>query len=397
MKLPKIKNLLNDENKTKIIGLLTILIALWLVLYFIPEVFISLFDNLLGNLILMVIVLLVFMNNRIYGLIVGLVVLLLLRFFQLSGKKSSTRESFSLNIDGTFSINESEINEETEENQQNSKTYDNFTQDSKLNFLLIQNTINRQKIFDMKKIETQASQEELDYFNKNGMWPWSQKVIDLYKEAIVRNPYIRTDPDDAVNYTRTIYNESAIIRLLTYQTKEGQFLINGVLIKDPSGNKMEDLPSGFGNFPYESGLIGNRSDDIIKCNLKGDNTTPILERITYTGKGGIFNEQTQKVTPVDYRDLEKIIPGFTFLNSPCNPCGSMAAVPDYSCAYRLKVKDKTPFISSVWQYLWGINDNPLESQPSFLTETINPNEFPLLSQLQTELQKENSYKNTDTN
>ena len=41
----KIKNLFNKENKTKLIGLLTILIALWLVLYFIPEVFLSLFNT----------------------------------------------------------------------------------------------------------------------------------------------------------------------------------------------------------------------------------------------------------------------------------------------------------------------------------------------------------------
>jgi len=393
MKLPKIKNLLNDENKIKMIGLLTILIGLWLVLYFIPEVFVSLFNTLLGNLILIISVLLVFMNNRVYGIITGIILLLLLRFSQLSRTKTSINEGFSLNVNGTFSINE---NGQNQSNGENNVTNGNFTQDSETNFLLMQNTINRQKIFDMNTIGTQATQEELDYFNKNGMWPWSQKVIDLYKDAVAKNPYIRTDPSDAANYVRTIYNESAIIQLLTYQTKEGQFLLNGVLIKDPSGNKMEDLPSGFGNFPYESGLMGNRSDDIIKCNLKSDSSIPTLERITYTGKGGIFNEQTQKVTQVDYNDLEKIIPGFTFLNSPCNPCGSMAATPDYSCAYRLKVKGKTPFISSIWQYLWGINDNPLESQPSFLTETIDSNEFPLLSQLQTELQKENSSENSSS-
>ena len=77
MKLPKIKDLINDENKTKVIGLLTILIASWLVLYFIPEVFVSLFNTLLGNLILMVTVLLVFMNNKVYGLITGLVILMI--------------------------------------------------------------------------------------------------------------------------------------------------------------------------------------------------------------------------------------------------------------------------------------------------------------------------------
>lgn len=359
MKLPKIKNILNDENKTKVIGLLTILIACWLILYLIPELFISLFNTLLGNLILIVTFLLVFMNNRTYGLITGLIFLLLFRFSQLLLHKK-----------------------------------EGFTENSEKDFLSIQNTINPQKVFDMNVINKQASQEELNYFNKHGMWPWSQKVIELYKEAVAKNPYIRTDPSDAVNYARRIYNEAAIIRILTYETKEGQFLINGVLVKDPSGNKIEELPSGFGNFPYESGLIGNRSDNIIKCNLKSDDSIPTLVKITFSGKGGVFNEQITKASPVDYNNLETIIPGFKFLNSPCNPCGSMAATPDYSCAYRLKVKNKPPFISNVWQYLWNINDNPLESMPSFITENINQKEFPLLSELQTELQKKNKYQSS---
>jgi hypothetical protein len=289
-----------------------------------------------------------------YGLLTGLILLIIYRFSQISRKES-------------------------------------FTTTSERDFLLIQNTINKQNVFDMNIIKSQASQEELDYFNTNGIWPWSQKVIELYEEAVNRNPYIRTVPEQAVNYARTIYNEAAILRVLSYQTKEGQFLLNGVLVKDPSGNKMEELPSGFGNFPYEAGLLENRVDDIIKCSMK-DERNPTLERVRYTGKGGIFGEQTKKVTPVDYKDLEKIIPGFTFLNKPCNPCGALAADPDYSCAYKLRVKDKPPFISDVWQYLWGINDNPLESQPSFLTENINRDEFPLLSELQSELKKQNRYQ-----
>lgn len=366
----KLKNIFTNENKTKLIGILTILISLWLVLYFIPELFLSLFNTLLGNLILVIVTLLIYMNNRIYGLMFGLVILILYRFSRLS------KEGFSINVTGTFDIDENSKQESNEESLQELQQI----------FLQIQSTINRNKIFDMNIINSQASQEELKYFNKNGKWPWSQDVINLFEEAVSRNPYIRTLPEEATNYARTIYNEKAILIILSYQTKEGQFLLNGVLVKDPSGNKMEELPSGFGNFPYEAGLLGNRTDDIIKCNMKNENK-PTLERIRYTGKGGIFGEQTEKKTPVDYNDLEKIIPGFTFLNKPCNPCGALASNPDYSCAYRLKVKDKPPFISDVWQYLWNINDNPLESQPSFLSEYINPNQFPLLSELQTELKK----------
>jgi len=376
MKLFKIKNFITDENKIRVIGLLTLLIAFWLVLYFIPEVFISLFNSLLGNLILVVTVLLVYMNNRMYGLITGILFLILFRLFQLS-----KREGFNLSIDGTFTI------DDVDKNSNYEQIHGNFNKESELNFLKIQNTINRDKVFDMNTIASQASQEELNYFNKNGMWPWSQRVIDLYEEAINKNPYIRTLPELATTKARTQYNEAAILRILSYQTKEGQFMLNGILVKDISGNKINELPSGFGDFGYSSSLIKDKTYDVIKCNLK-DDSNPTLERISYSGKDGIYGEETEKISKVDYKDLENLIPGFNFLSSPCNPCKAMSAIPDYSCAFKLKVKNKSPFISDIWQYLWNINDNPLKSQSSFLSEYINPTKFPLLNELQTELQKQ---------
>lgn len=367
------KSLFSDQNKTKIIGLFTILFSVWILLYFIPELFISLFHTILGNLLLLALTLMVYMYDRVYGILTGLSIVILYRFAQLS------KEGFDISINGTFSLDEVD--------GVNKKRPNPSWKDLEKEFLRIQNTINEHTVFDMEIIRKQASKRELAYFNKYGKWPWSQDVIDLFQESIRRNPYVRTMPEQATEYARTIYNQAAILRILTYQTKEGQFLLNGVLVKDASGNKLEELPSGFGDFPYETGQLENRVDDVIRCNLKNEQN-PTLERVRYAGKGGIYTDQKEVITPVDYRKLEKIIPGFTFLNKPCNPCGSMAAVPDYSCAYHLRVKDKPPFISNVWQYLWGIRDNPLESQPSFLSEKINPNEFPILSELQSELQKQ---------
>ena len=350
-----LKNVFNEDNKTKLIGLLTILITLWVVLYFIPEIFVSLFNTILGNMILLITVILVSMKDYRYGIIGGLLFLIIYRFNVLSKYKS--KEGFT------------------------------WTPESTQDFLLIQNSINPKIIFDVDMIQkNQASQEEVDYFNKNGMWPWSQKVKELYKQAVMNNPYVRTSPKDDLNYARRKYNEAAILRIMSYQTKEGQFLLNGVLVKNPLGNKMEDLPSGFGNFGYKSKLIGNLSEDVVKCTSDSNNSK--VEKITYTGKGGIFGEQTKKITNVNYHNLEKIVPGFTFVNGPCNPCGALNESPDYSCPFKLSVKNKPPFISSVWQYLWDVQDNPLVSQPSFLSEYINPEEFPLLSELQTELNKQ---------
>ena len=308
--IKKLLNPLKGDNKIRLFGLLTLLITLWLMLYLIPELFVSIFNTFLGNLILLTIFLLTFMYNRLYGITIGLTLIILYRFTHL--------------------------------------LKEGFTENSKVDFLKIQNTINKENIFDLNVIQTQATQEELDYFNKNSMWPWSQQTIDLYIKAISTNPFIRTLPEDDVNYKRTIYNEASILRLLSYQTKEGQFLLNGVLIKND--NSVEELPSGFGEFPYKSGLMKDKTYDIIKCNLSNNS----LERKTYTGKG-IFGQQTTKTTEVDYNNLENIIPDFKFVKSKCNPCNAVKSVPEYSCPFDIKTQDKSPFISDVWKTLWNIN------------------------------------------
>lgn len=291
----KIKKILNEENQTKLTGLLTILVALWLVLYFIPELFATLFNTLLGNLILILASILTFSYNLRAGAILSLSLIILYRFSYLVKVES-------------------------------------FTDSSLQDFLLIENTINRQKIFDTNILQKQASQEELDYFNSHGMWPWSTNTTQKYINATNSNPYIRTYSKDAINYARSIYNEAAILELLSNQTNEGLFKINGVQVPNPQGNPKEQLPNGFGDFPYNSGLLDDRRDDVIKCNLD----TNQLERTRYNGKGGIFGEQLTVVTPVDYNNLSSIIPGFSFINEPCNPCSSGSS--SGKCKFKLNVK-----------------------------------------------------------
>jgi hypothetical protein len=295
------------EHNDDLVGLLVILIAIWIVLYFLPQVIVSLINTLLGNFILLLSVLLIYSANPIHGVIAIFIVAVLYQIVRLSHRKES------------------------------------FTPQSELDFLRIQHTINKQKVFDMRVIDTQASQEELDYFNQHGIWPWSPEVIELYEEAIRNNPYIRTVEQDATMEARKTYNQAAIIRILTYQSKEGQFLLNGVEVE----NNQNVLPSGFGDFPYEAELFDHPTGDIIQCNLSKN--TPTLERVNYSGHG-LLESQSKEVTPVDYHELEQLVPGFTFLKGACNPCSSMASTPDYSCTYRLK-KDEAP--SSIWEYLWS--------------------------------------------
>jgi hypothetical protein len=320
----KFKEFANDENKTMLIGLLTILVFIWLVIYLIPSFFVSLFDTFLGRIILVFIVILVGLNNYRYGLMLGLILIIFTRFVDIVRINASKngKENFEL-----------------------------LSKLSTLDFLNIQHTINPRIVFDMEIIKKQASQLELDYFLKNGMWPWSQDVIDLYTEAINKNKFIRTYSGDSINYTRKIYNQAAILQLLAMETKEGSFLISGVEIHGGPKNDLEDLPSGYGDFGYQSGLK-KHMNQLIKCNID-DNGNASLEKTEYTGTGGIFGEQTSKKSPVDYNNLESEIPGFKFLNGPCDPCKAMNSTPDYSCPYSLDIKGSSSGVSSVWKYLWG--------------------------------------------
>ena len=352
MNIKKIINsYLSENNKIKLIGVLTILLLVWLVLYLIPELLVSLYNTFLGNIILMLIVILLGSYNVLFGVGLFLLFLILYRFVYLSNQEGFT-----------------------------------WSHKSMQDFLKIQYSNNPKLVFDTTQLQKQASQKELDYFLKNGMWPWSQKVIELYKDSIMNNPYVRTHPPDSVNYARKIYNQQAILQILSQQTKEGKFLINGVFLQDGVENPLENLPSGFGSFGYKSGLI-TKMNDVIKCNMYKNNNNPYLERITYTGKDGITGQQTKKITQVDFKNLEKIIPGFKFLDGPCNPCSALKDPPDYSCPFRLELKNSTSFVSPVWETLWQIDTNPMQSVPSFLTENINPKTYPILNELQTELKK----------
>jgi hypothetical protein len=303
---------INENTRTELIGLLTILVCIWLLFYFIPEIFATLFNSLLGNLILIIIVILVISYNMKYGVLIGCIFIILYRFSLFSRKK----EGFS------------------------------WSEDSTMDFLRIQDTIHRQKIFDVNMIQkNQASQEELNYFNKHGLWPWSQSTKDLFIQAITSNPYVKIAPDAALLETQSMYNETAILMALSYQTKEGQFLINGVRVAG-SGSE-EELPSGFGDFAYKSGLLEDKTKDLIRCNMN----TYELERTHYTGKEGIYGSQTSVIKPVDYNNLEKIIPGFKFVKEPCNPCGALKEKPDYSCTFHLpplgKVEPNPQFLQNM--------------------------------------------------
>lgn len=339
-----IKKMNTKKNEYNLIITLIIITILWLAFYIIPETLSSLFNTILGKLILIILVLVISYKDIKYGITLAIFIIVLYRFSVVSSKK----EGFV------------------------------WSQDTLQKFLKLENTINRGIVFDTMVTQKQATEKEAQYFLKNGKWPWNEKVKMLYMKSVSNNPHIRTSPEDSLNHARTIYNQTAILQVLSLQTNEGKLLLDGVLI-DVSNNQMEEP------YAYNSGLI-SKYNSIIRCNTK-DKNNAVMERKIMVPNGSL-NAPT--ITTLDYHDLENVIPGFKFINKPCNPCSALNNYTDYSCPFSLKTTDNPHGeISGVWKYLWNITPthNPLKSQPSMLgsEKNLNKNEFPILQQLKTEL------------
>lgn len=208
--MKELKNLFNEDNKTRLIGLLSILIILWIILYIIPEFLISLFNTILGNLILLLSVILVTAQDIKFGIVLAIILVILYRFSHL-------KEGFT------------------------------WSEESSKQFIELQNSINPNVVFDTKEIKKQASQEELDYFLKNGKWPWSKGVEDLYKELLDKNTYVRLNPEDAMNDVKTRYNQSIITQILSDQLD--------VLQNNLDKKTIINDRDGLGSYPFTYGLV----------------------------------------------------------------------------------------------------------------------------------------------
>lgn len=131
----------------------------------------------------------------------------------------------------------------------NKSYYESFewTREDENDFIKLQSTINPQIIYDLETLQKYAPPQDVKYLLKYGVWPWSQGTQDLYKNALDKNPFVRTYSEDGVNYARSIYNESAILYILKGQQEAEE--------KSKQVKPLPSLPSGWGSFGYNSGLI----------------------------------------------------------------------------------------------------------------------------------------------
>ena len=193
-------------------------------------------------------------------------------------------------------------------------------------FLAYQYYHNPNYIFDIDIIQKQASSEEAEDYLNNGNWTWSPEVEKLYTNYVSQLPFVSISSNSSLEDAKKIYNETAITDLMAWNSKEGQFILNGAVIgQSPS------LPKNINNQ--------------IKC-IKGKMMKIINKDVDiYPG----YMIQEKKFLPSE--DIPKTLAGFQFIDEICNPCIQGGK---NNCKFKLNIGDGGE-ISSIWEYIWGIN------------------------------------------
>lgn len=340
-----IKDLLKNKKQAIKIFII-ILILLLTILYVIPDIFALFLNTVLGNAILLLVAIyLFFYKDYRITIIFVLGWIIMVRIIQMAKWQQHKQENF----------------ENDNRNINTNQNTEGWTPDKIREFTALQYTMNPNYVFDTAQIAKVTTPQELDYFLANQQWPWSKEVEELYKTNLNHNTYVSNFSGEGLNRAKQLYSQNQILQILSKQSKEGQFLLNGVFI---TNQKEDNLPTdnGIGEYAYTSG-IKSRSNErtTIKCGLdKNGNSVP--QKIE--GEYGTIENIT------DFNKLEEMIPGFTFLEESCNPCSALNDPPDYSCKYQLNIKDNTtdnssiklknesafPLtgISKIWSYIWNV-------------------------------------------
>ena len=201
-------------------------------------------------------------------------------------------------------------------------------------FIKYQQTINENNTqFDLDILQNQSTPEEAEEMLKTGYWPWPDDLKQEYTEHVMSSTIIKIEPTYAVNYAMKIYNEDTVREMLAWNKKEGQFLLYG------------------GDLGVTDGLPNNVRNTI-KCSTD-INGNSVMQKKIYTNMNygnGYIGENVTTVEPVD---IPKEMTGFSFVNSPCDPCVALNIPGDFSCPFKLNVKGDDD-ISDVWKKLWNL-------------------------------------------
>lgn len=359
---------------TLYVSIVSVFIIFSLVIYLKPELFLSIFGTLLGNIVLLGIVLGLSFHHMKSAFAVGLFFFMLILVVRRSNIQKITDLDLNLGVgvkkEGFTNPSVDNNNSGTLVGTSGNSIANGWSSTLVNEFIKFQKGLNPEVTYDMDIVQKQATPDEVSYLFKNNKWPWSDKVQTLYKEAIAQNSFQSVDPGISMINAQQIYNETAMKEMLSYNTKEGTFLLYGATV---GHNK--NLPDNINN--------------TIMCstNAKGDS---ILEKIVYNGYDSIYGNLNTTVTEIDYNDLPNQVNGFKFLGAPCNPCVALKSRPEYTCPFALNTGNGYD-VSPIWQMLWNITPESVTTATTTTTTSTNSStdttttNFPILSQLKNEI------------
>ena len=190
-------------------------------------------------------------------------------------------------------------------------------------FLIFQKTVNPNTQFNMEMIQQQASEKEARELIATGSWPWSQETEYAYLDAVAHNTILKMSPAASMEIAKTVYNEKAMQQLLSWNTKEGKFLLNGTLVKNVT----------------------------IRCTTNDKGETSLQQKIL-TGYDLWNGYGNYELTNMAYENIPRYVDGFHFIKGACNPC--VALDNDYRCPFQISVENDSPGVNPIWKRLWNI-------------------------------------------
>lgn len=358
--IKQIFNIGKGANKIKyfneVLGVVSILIALWAIFYAIPNLFITLFYTLLGNLILLLSIILIGMFHPGAALVVAAIIVVLYKISLHNANVKEGIENLGTSPSSVPGILTSAVNAITSNIPKPMSTIPpttststvappiatkpRWSKDTMYKFFQLQKSRFPTAEFNMVVIQNQATEQEARTLIQTGFWPWSKETQDMYVNTILKSPIIKVAPDEALTEAMKLYNETAAKLMMSWNTKEGQLLLMGA-----------DL----GASKYDPLFAVDKNRDIIKCKAATSARDPVsyMEKTTYLGTdylSGIFKTKKEIVANAD---LPNVIPGFGFIKGTCNPCGPLNINPDYGCPFNLNTKGNNS-VSEIWQSLWKL-------------------------------------------
>lgn len=350
-------NIFIPANNTSFVTTISVFVIFLIILFLKPELFFMAFKTFLGNVILLFIILGVSYINFKYAIALALFFIIL------------SRVSWESSLEG--------IKEGFSENN-------TWSDDLVAKFLKFQKVLNPNVVYDMKVVQQQAKPDEVEYLFKHNKWPWTKQVMDLYKQAVAENSFVKVDPGISMIEAQRIYNEMAMKQILSFGTKEGTFLLNGVVI----GHNNE-MPSNV--------------NDLVRCGTDPKTKRSVVEKVVYNGYDSISGAMNKTVTNVRVGQIPGLVNGFKFLKGPCNPCAPLDNPPSYSCPFSLNTGNGAE-VSPIWKLLWYpggvVPNNKTINETSSKTGSADGNgngngngngsdsdseKFPILKQLKNEL------------